>query len=81
LGITALYAEADEEMRRLEQHLRAHRRGHQPPCLVRARRDPDRRLDVRATGMLEESDQIPVLAGFRFSNVCPVAEEIQRPSM
>jgi 5-methylcytosine-specific restriction endonuclease McrA len=30
IGITALYAEADEELRRLEQHLRAHRRGHQP---------------------------------------------------
>jgi hypothetical protein len=44
-------------------------------------RDLDRRLDVRATGMLEESDQIRVMAGFRFSNVCPVAEGIQRPSM
>jgi hypothetical protein len=31
--------------------------------------------------MLEESDQIRVMAGFRFSNVCPVAEGIQRPSM
>ena len=71
-----------DDLRRLEEDLRAQRRRHQPPVLVGARRRGDRRVARRASlDCWNTPIRSSVLAGLRFSKVWPDEEATHSPSM